>query len=157
MKHLKLFEGFMDDIRQSVVDVFDNARKPYDACLHELIDDYGLQFDGDKITNMFSDRCLVYYINEPTELSLEAVNKIVRAVKRLGEFEELRIAGAITLYFNNSPISASFDKKVDIHKYVRNIMNTKLTQYYGDEHERVIEPEYSEFTFTVKFTLYQAT
>jgi hypothetical protein len=119
MKHLKLYEGYMIDMFREIRAIQDKYRVDIDACLNELIDDYGLVFDK------LHDGQFLYESNMDITVTDEFVEMLLRAekkVKAYGLYISFVATGA--LYINSLDYLVKKHKDITEHpeKY-RNLGN----------------------------------
>ncbi len=85
MKYLKLFEGFIDDIKSELLNSVMVNKKPIDNCLQELMDDYNLEFRGDLeyLMKDLESGHIVYTIVDEFQITHDFLDKMKRAFRKI--------------------------------------------------------------------------
>ncbi len=101
MKHLKIYEGFLHDLKEEFARMVDEKRKVFDDCLFQMIEDYGLEFQKDSLGDVFVKEYLCYCTDSESEdtfqLDDKLIDDVIKTVKRLKQFEEVDVEGTIKI------------------------------------------------------------
>lgn len=78
MKHLKVYESFMDDLEAEIEVLINDKRKVVDTCIQSLMDDYDIIFRGK--TNDRSFKYLEYRSDNTQELTNELTPELLKEI-----------------------------------------------------------------------------
>ncbi len=139
MKSIKLYEGFIEDMKNEFQRVLNERKKKFDPCLQQMFDEYNLEYAStdDSLTDIILKSYIVYTTYDEFELSESLINDIIQTTKRLRQFEDIDIEFSIkikptkskfklsrNILFSTDPWFKNSNKNQK--QYVENINDIKL-------------------------------
>jgi hypothetical protein len=104
-KNIKLYEGFIENIKNDFARTLYQRRQRFEDCLQILKDEYGVDYYEQSLSDVFTQAKIEYMNVEDIDkfpLSDTLIDDIIKTVKRLRQYEDIDIEGRITMRLKGS-------------------------------------------------------